>query len=138
MRAGLPLAAWAARRLMVTDGNPPVGPSLAGGRRPPAVDDTAVAAYLLNSARSTYRLDEICMEAFGECPPAVGAASGRLGGVLAERGRRLWRYWKDPAPELEGHGLRALYDEIERALVPGLGLMGRRCLTGGTPRPAGV
>jgi DNA polymerase-1 len=123
--AGVPLAALAERALIVHDGKPLMEHYLAVEGRAPAIDDTAVAAYLLNSARSTYRLDEICMEAFGECPPAVGAAREQLGWILAERARWLWRYWKYAAGELEAHGLRALYDEIERPLVPVLALMER-------------
>jgi DNA polymerase I len=62
------------RRLLVHDVKPLVESWLARGLEVPVVDDTAVAAYLMNSGRQTYRLDEICMEAFGECPPALDPA----------------------------------------------------------------
>jgi len=43
--------------------------------QPALVQDSAVAAYLLNAGRATYKLDEVCMEAFAECPPRWPAAS---------------------------------------------------------------
>jgi DNA polymerase-1 len=97
---------------------------------PPAVDDSAVAAYLLNAGRATYKLDEICMEAFGDCPPALATplpepVSPDLPGILAARARWLARYWKHAAADLEERGLRAIYEEIERPLVPVLALMER-------------
>jgi DNA polymerase-1 len=129
-------AAW-----MAIDGNPPD----LGGRativhdaKPvlerwlddgalPAADDSAVAAYLLNSARLTYRLDEVCMEAFAECPPTLPAAldDPQLGNILAERARWLWRFWEHAAAQLEATGLRAIYADMERPLVPVLARMER-------------
>jgi len=101
-----------------------------GMSEPPRVDDSAVAAYLLNAGRATYKLDEICMEAFGDCPPALATplpepAPPALPGVLAARAGWLARYWKHAAADLEERGLRAIYEEIERPLVPVLALMER-------------
>ncbi|MGH7324127.1 MAG: DNA polymerase I, partial [Candidatus Rokuibacteriota bacterium] len=96
---------------------------LARRSSPPPVHDSGVAAYLLNPARSAYRIDDLCMEAFGECPPALPADAP--GPALGERARWVLRYWKHAAGELESLELRALYDEIERPLVPVLALMER-------------
>jgi DNA polymerase-1 len=101
-----------------------------GVSEPPRVDDSAVAAYLLNAGRATYKLDEICMEAFGDCPPALATplpepAPVDLPGILAARARWLARYWKHAAADLDERGLRAIYEDIERPLVPVLALMER-------------
>jgi DNA polymerase-1 len=117
------------RRLIVHDGKAVVERWLDDGADPPEIDDAAVAAYLLNSGRTTYRLDEVCMEAFGECPPALAApppeAGPDLGRVLGERARWLWRFWEHAAAELERQGLGALYRDIERPLVAVLATMER-------------
>ena len=59
------------RPLIAHDAKPLLAAWMDAGVPPPTVDDTAVAAYLLNPARATYRLDEVCMEVFGECPAAL-------------------------------------------------------------------
>ena len=93
---------------------------------PPVVDDSAVAAYLLNPARATYKLDEVCMEAFGECPPALlNAAADDLPRVLGDRARWLHRFWEYARNDLEERGLTRIYEEIERPLVPVLAEMER-------------
>jgi DNA polymerase-1 len=93
---------------------------------PPVVDDSAVAAYLLNPARATYKLDEVCMEAFGECPPALlNAAPDNLPRVLGDRARWLHRFWEYARKDLEERGLTRIYEEIERPLVPVLAEMER-------------
>jgi DNA polymerase-1 len=90
------------------------------------VDDTAVAAYLLNPARATYRLDEVCMEVFGECPAAVaGVAPEDLPRVVGDRARWLHRFWDHARRDLEERGLWRIYEEIERPLVPVLAEMER-------------
>src|SRR5918996_927937 len=112
----------------------PLAVDWAGDTRPPPplAQDTALAAYLLNPARATYRLDEVCMESFGECPPTlpVAGAEGRvvddaLGSVVGDRARWLGRYWKHAAAELDERALRRIYDDIERPLVPVLAEMER-------------
>jgi DNA polymerase-1 len=130
---GLPPAAWLARRsLIVHDAKPLLQACLAAGTGMPAAEDTALAAYLLNPARATYRLDEVCMEAFGECPPTlpVPGPAGRaiddaLGSILGERARWLVRYWTHAAAELDARALRAMYEDVERPLVPVLAAMER-------------
>ncbi|HEU4368954.1 MAG TPA: DNA polymerase I [Methylomirabilota bacterium] len=135
-------AAWTAltpagwlggREVIVHDAKPLLEACLAAGAAPPTAQDTALAAYLLNPARATYRLDEVCMEAFGECPPTPPAAGadGRavddaLGAVLGDRARWLVRYWTRAAAELDERALRRIYDEIERPLVPVLAAMERQ------------
>jgi DNA polymerase-1 len=129
----LPPGAWlVARPVVVHDAKPLLEACLAAGVTLPAAEDTALAAYLLNPARATYKLDEVCMEAFAECPPTVPAAGpdGRriddaLGTVVGERARWLIRYWKHAAAELDERALRAIYDDIERPLVPVLAEMER-------------
>jgi DNA polymerase-1 len=116
------------RPLIVHDAKPLIEWWLERGVTPPLVEDSAVAAYLLNPARSTYRLDEVCMDAFGDCPPALGrgpAALADVGPKLAERARWLARYWTHAAAELTAVELRVIYDEMERPLVPVLAVMER-------------
>jgi DNA polymerase-1 len=139
--AALAAAPPAGRALIVHDAKPLVGALLAAGASPPAVEDSAVAAYLLNPARQTYRLDEICMEVFGECPPALpapaaagGPADAQTGAVLGERARWLVRYWKHAAAELDARGLTAIYQDIERPLVPVLAEMERHGIRVDPPR----
>jgi DNA polymerase-1 len=115
------------RPLIVHDAKPLIEWWLERGVAPPAADDSAVAAYLLNPARATYRLEEVCMDAFAECPPALAAGEpvAEAGAKLGERARWLARYWTHAADELTQVGLRAIYDDIERPLVPVLALMER-------------
>jgi len=108
------------RELIVHDAKPLIESWLARGVAAPPIHDTAVAAYLLNSARSTYRLEQIAMEAFGECPPDADPA--RPIGVRAEF---VWRYWEHAAAELKARELWSIYEDIERPLVPVLALMER-------------
>jgi len=82
----------------------------------PAIEDTAVAAYLLNPARTNYRVEEVCAEIVGEGPGL--AAPGA-------RAQWVWRLWERAQSALEEAGLRALYEEIERPLVPVLAAMER-------------
>ncbi len=120
--------ALAGRALVVHDAKPLVEAWLARGAEPPALDDSAVAAYLLNPARSAYRLDELCVEAFGEGPPALPAETAGakdLARVLATRARWTQRYWEHAAAELRAKELWKVYEEIERPLVPVLALMER-------------
>jgi DNA polymerase I len=123
-------AALGARELVVHDAKPVAEWWLASGARQGRVEDSAVASYLLNPARQTYRLDEICMEAFGSCPPSMpapgaGAADGDLNAVLGARAQWVWRYWEHARAELEARDLLRIYEDIERPLVPVLALMER-------------
>jgi DNA polymerase-1 len=122
-----PLAGLGERELIVHDGKPLIESRLGTGEAP-RLQDTAVAAYLLNPARQTYRLDEVCMEVFAECPPALpqgDAAAGDRDRVLAERARWVWRYWEHAAADLRERGLWKIYEEVERPLVPVLARMER-------------
>jgi DNA polymerase-1 len=93
---------------------------LARGEPAPPVEDTAVAAYLLNSARSNYKLEEVCAEHLGEGPGLT-----RPGG----RARWVWQLWEQESRELREATLRSLYDEIERPLIPVLATMERHGVT---------
>ena len=108
------------RTLIVHDAKPLLEFWLARGVTPPAIHDSAVAAYLLNSARLTYKLEQVCMDALNEYPPASDSA--RAFGVRAEF---AWRYWEHAEAELRARELWAIYEEIERPLVPVLALMER-------------
>jgi DNA polymerase-1 len=99
-------------------------------------DDTAVAAYLLNSGRSGYPLDQLCADAGS--PGIPGALTSLLDGapvadadpakVAAWTGARaggVWRLAECQAPLLAEHGLLALYETLEVPLVPVLADMER-------------
>jgi DNA polymerase-1 len=85
-------------------------------------DDSALAAYLLNPARATYRLEDLCVEAFGQGPPELTAGADSLARA-GERARWIWRFWEHAASALERDGLKKLYEEIEQPLVPILARM---------------
>jgi DNA polymerase-1 len=116
-----------ARAIVVHDAKPWLEARLEAGLALPLTDDSAVAAYLINPARQTYRLDEVCMEALGDCPPALdpAVAGEALGRALAERARWVHRYWAYAVAEMDARGVRRIYEEIERPLVPILALMER-------------
>ena len=89
---------------------------LARGGRPPAIEDTAVAAYLLNPARTNYRLEEVAAELLGEGPGLAPPGS---------RGRSIWDLWAMAPRALDEAGLRSLYEDVERPLVAVLAGMER-------------
>jgi DNA polymerase-1 len=108
------------REVIVHDAKPLLESWLARSVAAPPVQDTAVAAYLLNSARATYKLEQVCMEAFGECPPEADPVHA-LGG----RATFVWRYWEYAAAELRARELWSIYEDMERPLIPVLALMER-------------
>src|SRR5213078_3363420 len=58
-------------------------------------------------------------------PPLPEPATDNLDAVLADRARWVVRFWKHIAAELDERGLRAVYETIERPLIPVLALMER-------------
>jgi len=120
LSADVPPASFGDRELIVHDAKPLIETWLARGLTPPAIHDSAVAAYLLNSARLTYKLEQVCLDALNEYPPEADPA--RAFGVRAEF---AWRYWEHAAAELRTRELWSIYEEIERPLVPVLALMER-------------
>ena len=118
--ADAPPSSFGERELIIHDAKPLLEAWLARGLTPPAIHDSAVAAYLLNSARLTYKLEQVCLDALNEYPPA--ADPSRAFGVRAEF---AWRYWEHAAAELRARELWAIYEQIERPLVPVLALMER-------------
>ncbi|HBH00516.1 MAG TPA: DNA polymerase I [Candidatus Rokubacteria bacterium] len=120
-------AALTACPLVVHDAKPLLEAWLAAGVAPPSVvDDTAVAAYLLNPARSAYRLEELAAEAFGAGPPPrPEPAEPAPGPALGARARWVHRYWERAAAELRATELWRVYEEVERPLVPVLAAMER-------------
>jgi DNA polymerase-1 len=133
----VPASGFGDRPLIVHDAKPLLETLLDAGAAPPIVEDTALAAYLLNPARATYKLDEVCMEAFMECPPALPTPAAAkpdapppvsgdaLGAIVGDRARWLVRFWTHAAAELDTRALRRIYDDIERPLVPVLATMER-------------
>jgi len=108
------------REVIVHNAKPLLESWLARSVAAPPVQDSAVAAYLLNSARATYELEQVCMEAFGECPPEADPVHA-LGG----RATFVWRYWEHAAAELRARELWSIYEDMERPLIPVLALMER-------------
>jgi DNA polymerase-1 len=104
------------RRLIGHDLKAVVECWLAQGARPPSVEDTAVAAYLINPARTSYRLEEVCAELLGEGPGLAPPGT---------RGRWVWRLWEQAATVLKEAGLSSLYEDLERPLVAVLAAMER-------------
>ncbi len=109
-----------AHELIVHDAKPLLEFWLGRGVELPPVHDTAVAAYLINSARASYRLEQVCMEALGDGPPAADPVHPQ-----GARARFLWRYWEHAAAELRARELWPVYETIERPLIPVLALMER-------------
>jgi DNA polymerase-1 len=126
------------RPLVVHDAKPIVEWALGRGLPVPRTDDSALAAYLLNAARATYKLDEICAEVFVECPPTLpppaDESGDHLSRVLAERAKWVARYWEHAATDMTERGLRAIYDDVERPLVEVLATMERHGIRVDPPR----
>jgi DNA polymerase-1 len=120
-------AGLGARPLRVHDAKPLIEWWLDTGAPMGLIEDSAVASYLLNPARSAYRIEDICMEVFGGCPPSVPApgAGADVEGVLGDRARWLWRYWEHARDDLGARELAGIYADVERPLVPVLALMER-------------
>ncbi|MBI3028776.1 MAG: DNA polymerase I [Candidatus Rokubacteria bacterium] len=112
--------------------------ALRRGEVPLRFEDSAVAAYLLNPARTSYPLEELCLEAFGEGPPPAadpGNPPELMAALAGERARWVWRYWKHAHALLEDAGLRLLYEDVEQPLVP---VLARMELTGIRVAPEGL
>src|SRR2546428_8912643 len=71
--------ALGSREVLIHDAKPVLEAWLGEAATLPPIQDSAVAAYLLNPARANYRLEDLCLEAFGECPPPLPASSIRKG-----------------------------------------------------------
>ena len=110
------LGALGAHRLVGHDVKHVLEWALANGLAAPEVEDTAVAGYLINPARSSYRLEEMSAEMLGEGPGLAPAGT---------RARWVWRLWERQRESLAAAGLSALYQDIERPLLPILGVMER-------------
>ena len=89
---------------------------LARGAALPPLEDTAVVAYLLNPARTNYKLEEVCAELMGQGPGVARAGT---------RARWIGDLWAMTPRALEEVGLRRLYEEIERPLIAVLADMER-------------
>src|SRR5215470_9069462 len=103
------------RRLIGHDVKPLIEWWMARGT-PPAFDDAAVGAYLLNPARTSYRLVDTSAELLGTGPGLAAAGS---------RAQTVWQLW-DMMPRALGEAnLHALYVDLEQPLVPVLAAMER-------------
>ncbi|MBI2461903.1 MAG: DNA polymerase I [Candidatus Rokubacteria bacterium] len=93
----------------------------------PRFEDTAVTAYLLNSARVNFNLEELCLEALGAAVPGGGAPTAADPGTLAAwaggRARGVFTLWERQQEELARDGLLSLYRDLELPLVPVLARM---------------
>ncbi len=89
---------------------------LARGGTPPPGEDTAVAAYLLNPARTNYKLEEVCAELLGEGPGIAPPGT---------RGKWIWDLWAMAPRALAEVGLTNLYEDVERPLIGVLAEMER-------------
>ncbi|HUP69728.1 MAG TPA: DNA polymerase I [Acidimicrobiales bacterium] len=95
--------------------------------------DTALAAYLVDPAESAYLLEELCaryaqleLRAPDAPPPGQLDLDGSAPDIAAETARRAAAVARLAPPlfvALEARGLRPLYDDIERPLVPVLARM---------------
>ena len=83
---------------------------------PPPFEDTGVGAYLLNPARTSYKLDEVSAELLGEGPGLAAAGS---------RARWVWQIWEMLPRALKEVSLHTLYGDLEQPLVPVLAAMER-------------
>ena len=110
------LAALGGRTLIGHDLKPLAEWWLARGGALPAAEDTAVAAYLLNPARTNYKLEEVCAELLGQGPGIARPGT---------RGRWIWDLWAMERRALEEVGLHALYQDVERPLIGVLARMER-------------
>jgi DNA polymerase I len=102
-----------------------------------SVDDTAVAAYLLNSGRSGYPLDQLCAEAsVGSSVPGLldtllagkavtEAEPAQVAAWTGARAEGVWRLAECQTPLLAEQGLERLYEMLEVPLVPILADMER-------------
>jgi DNA polymerase I len=113
---GASLPDFGGRRLVGHDLKHLVEWWMARGGGTPAIEDTALGAYLLNPARTNYKLDEVCAELLGEGPGLAPPGS---------RGRFIWQVWEMLPRALKEVGLHALYEDLERPLVPVLAAMER-------------
>jgi DNA polymerase-1 len=101
----------------------------AGRPLPPVVDDTAVAAYLLNSGRPGYPLDQLAAEAGGPPTPAALASDpetadpAALAAWAGARAAGIWALAGAQAERLAADGLAGLYRDLELPLVPILAAM---------------
>lgn len=104
-----------------------------GQRLAGAEFDTAIAAYLLDATRSSYRLDDLSVQYLDMAvPPLPGAPAGRgrngaepvplspeeVAAALAARAGAVAGLRDRLATELADRGLDALFREIEMPLVP--------------------
>jgi DNA polymerase I len=89
---------------------------LARGGTPPPTEDTAVVAYLLNPARTNYKLEEVCAELLGEGPGIARPGT---------RGKWIWDLWAMAPRALAEVGLKSLYEDVERPLIGVLAEMER-------------
>jgi DNA polymerase I-like protein with 3'-5' exonuclease and polymerase domains/5'-3' exonuclease len=110
------VAALGERRLIGHDAKVLAEWWLARGGTPPPGEDTAVVAYLLNPARTNYKLEEVCAELLGAGPGIAPPGT---------RGKWIWDLWAMAPGALAEVGLASLYEDVERPLIGVLAEMER-------------
>src|SRR5216683_4273038 len=110
------VAALGGRTLIGHDAKPLAEWWLARGGTLPPGEDTAVAAYLLNPARTNYKLEEVCAELLGQGPGIARPGT---------RAKWIWELWAMEPRALQEVGLHELYQNIERPLIGVLARMER-------------
>ena len=115
-RAGILIAGLAGRSLIGHDVKALAEWWLARGGTLPPGEDTAVAAYLLNPARTNYKLEEVCAELLGQGPGIARPGT---------RAKWIWELWAMEPRALQEVGLHELYQNIERPLIEVLARMER-------------
>jgi len=99
--------------------------------------DTMIASYVLDPGRRSHGLDELAMELLAHRTITYKEVAGTgkkeipfaevpletARDYAAEDADVTFRLWERFAPELEGEGLRGLFDDLEMPLVPVLAAM---------------
>ncbi|MCI0547420.1 MAG: DNA polymerase I [Candidatus Rokubacteria bacterium] len=116
LRDGALAAALVRHPVVAYDVKPLLEWATARGLDLPDYEDAAVAVYLLNPARTNYRLEDVAAELLGDGPGTAPPGT---------RARWVSRLFKHTAAALEETGLREIYETIERPLVAVLARMER-------------
>ena len=104
------------------------------------IADTMLASYVLDAGRGSHGMDDLAERHLGHTPLQIGAIAGtgksfvgfaRVGIDQAteysgEDAEVTWRLWQVLGPRLAAEHVGAVYESLERPLVPTLARMERR------------